>query len=209
MQVRRARAILASMSDAALKLMTSDDFLLWRLDREGTWELIDGVPRLKFDNGPNMMAGGRRSHARVAANILIALGVRLSGGPCYPVGSDLAVRVTATGTRQPDVTIECDKGSGDDLEASKPTVLFEVLSPSTRGVDLIRKTEEYKNLPSARHIVLLEADRAATSLWTRGDDAGWRLDVVQTLGGVLELVAVGVSLPLAEVYKGVPLTEPR
>ncbi len=196
------------MSDAAVKLMTSDEFLLWRLDREGTWELIDGVPRLKFDNGPNMMAGGSRNHAYVAANILSVLRARLRGGPCRPVGSDLAVRVTPNGTRQPDVTIECGIGSGEDLEALEPTVLFEVLSPSTRGTDLIRKAEEYRNLPTARHIVMLERDRAVASLWTRsGSD--WRLDEVRTLDGVLELSAVGVSLTLAEVYEDVPLTDAR
>lgn len=194
------------MSDAALKRMTADEFLLWRLEREGTWELIEGVPRLKFYNGPTMMAGGRRHHARVQANIVAALHPRLRGGPCYPIGSDFAVRVKPTNVRQPDVTVECQAGSGDDLEATEPTVLFEVLSPSTRGMDLVRKTEEYRNLPTARHIVMLEPDRAVASVWSRGED-GWSMVAVETLEGVLDLFAVGVRLPLTEVYEGVELAD--
>ena len=63
--------------------MTGDEFLRWCLDQEDTWELIDGVPALKFDNGPEMMAGSRR-HARIASNLIAALASRLAGGPATP-----------------------------------------------------------------------------------------------------------------------------
>ncbi len=192
------------MTDAALKLMTADEFLVWRLDREGTWELVDGVPVRKFDNGPEMMAGGRRSHARVASNIIRALGNRLSGGPCYPVGSDFAVRTRREGVRQPDVIVECGQGRGDDLEATEARVIFEVLSPSTRGTDLIRKAEEYRRLPTTAQLVLMEPDRARALVWSReGDD--WRLETFEGVDAALPLGSVGVELPLAEAYEGVEL----
>lgn len=60
------------MTDAGREGMTADAFLIWRLDREGTWELVDGVPVLKFDNGPKMMAGGTKRHARIASNLIVA-----------------------------------------------------------------------------------------------------------------------------------------
>lgn len=193
------------MSDAAQQLMTADQFLLWRQEQEGTWELVDGVPVLKFDNGPHMMAGGRRDHARVASNILRHLGNRLAGGPCYPLGSDLAVRTRHRGVRQPDVTVECGQGRGEDLEATEARVIFEVLSPSTRGTDLIRKADEYRRLPETQQLVLMEPDRAKALVWTR-DGEDWRQDWIEGLTGVIDLASIGVQLLLAEAYEGVVVT---
>ncbi len=192
------------MSDAALKRMTADEFLPWREGREGTWELVDGVPRLKFDNGPEMMAGAQRRHVRITVNLLAALVPRLRGGLCIPMSADLAVRTRYNKVRQPDVTIECGVGDDDDLEAREPTVIFEVLSPSTRGVDLVLKADEYRGLSALRHLVILEAREAKATLWSRADD-GWTSETLAELDAVLDLPGVGVSLPLSEIYEGVRL----
>jgi len=190
------------MTYAAPKLMTAEEFLLWRYERPGTWELVDGVPQSKFEDGPEAMAGGKRAHARIAGNLIAALTPLLRTGPCYPLPSDMAVRTSDAQVRQPDVTVECTAGGNDDLEASAPTVLFEVLSPSTRRLDHLRKGDEYRRLPTLRHFVLLEQNRAEALVWTRdGDD--WRLDKHEGLEGELPLPGIGVSLPMREVYWGV------
>ena len=44
------------------------------------------------------------NHALVAANLIMALGSRLRGSGCRPVGSDLGVRNVEGAIRQPDVT---------------------------------------------------------------------------------------------------------
>lgn len=194
---------------AALKRMTPDEFLVWRLDQEGTYELVDGLPVLKFDNGPEMMAGGTRNHALVAANVLVALANRLRGGPCRPFGSDLASRMTRGNVRQPDVTVECGRGRGDDLETRQPRVFVEVLSPSTRRFDLLRKAEEYRQSPTLAHFILLEPEQAKGLLWSRADDGAWALTEVVGLDGRIELPGVGegVILPMREVYEDVELSD--
>lgn len=191
------------MTDAALKSMNADEFLVWRLDQEGTWELVDGVPVLKFDNGPEMMAGGTRAHARIASNLIMALGKRLAGGPCYPLGGDLGVRMTRGNLRQPDVTVECGPGNNDDLEATDPKALFEVLSPSTRRTDLVLKTNEYQRLPGLAHFVLLEPGGPEAILWSRLEQGDWIAERVTGLEAEIALPGLGVSLPMAEVYAGV------
>lgn len=191
------------MSDAVPRLMDADEFLVWCLDQEDAWELVDGVPTLKFDNGPNMMAGGTRRHARVTSNLIIQLGQRLAGGPCTPYPGDLAVRVSHQRIRRPDVSVDCAAGDGDDLEAAEPRVLFEVLSPSTRGIDLVRKSDEYRQLPSVRHIVLIEPDRAKVLVWS-SDGETWSSETIEGLDATLELPAIDVILPLVKIYAGVP-----
>ena len=191
------------MSDAVPRLMDADEFLVWCLDQEDTWELVDGVPTLKFDNGPKMMAGGTRRHARVTSNLIARLDQKLTGGPCAPYPGDLAVRVSHRRIRRPDVSVDCTAGDGDDLEAAEPRVLFEVLSPSTRGIDLVRKSDEYRQLPSVRHIVLIEPDRAKV-LVCSSDGETWSSETIEGRDATLELPAIDVSLPLVEIYAGVP-----
>lgn len=193
------------MSDAAHKRMDPDAFLAWRLDQEDIWELVDGVPVLKFDNGPEMMAGCTRNRARICTNLILALGGRLKGGPCYALGSDLGVRMAQGNVRQPDVTVECGRGRPDDLDASDPKVLLEVLSPSTRGMDLVLKTDEYQRLTGLAHFVLLEPKRAMAILWSRDQDGHWTPERLVGLEGALDLPGVGVSLPMTEVYEDVEL----
>ena len=189
---------------SAPKLMTADEFLIWRQSQEGTWEFVDGAPRRKFHNPLNMMAGGTVNHALVAANVIAALRPRLRGSGCRPTGSDLAVRNLRGGLRQPDVLVQCGTVSGHDLQAREPKVVFEVLSPSTRGVDLIRKAEEYRQLPSLAHLVILEADLARSLVWTRIGD-GWEVEEVAGREGLIRLTGVGADLPLSEVYEDVEL----
>lgn len=189
----------------APKLMTADEFLIWRQSQEGTWEFVDGSPRRKFRNPLNLIAGGTVNHARVAGNIIAALRPRLRGSGCMPTGSDLAVRNLRGGLRQPDVMVECRPVRGSELEAREPKVVFEVLSPSTRGVDLLKKAEEYRQLPTLAHLVILEADLARAVVWTRGEDGGWDVEEVSGLKAVLRLPAIGADLSMAETYEDVDL----
>jgi Uma2 family endonuclease len=198
------------MSATARKLMTADEFLVWRLDQEGTFELVDGRPVLKFDNGPEMMAGATRNHERVAANVLVALATRLRGGPCRTFGSGLASRMERGNVRQPDVTVECVPGRGDDLETREPKMFVEVLSPSTRRIDLVRKADEYRRSPTLKHVILLEPDQPKALLWSRDVDGDWSVTEVTGLDDALDLSAVGASLPMREIYENVELSpEPQ
>ena len=66
---------------AARKLMDNDEFLRWCETQEDSYELVDGVPVLKYWNGPEMRAGGNARHADVIGNIYAALRTKLRGGP--------------------------------------------------------------------------------------------------------------------------------
>lgn len=190
------------MSDAAVKRMTADEFLLWNLDQPERWELVDGAPVKKFDNGPAMMAGASERHDQIVVNVISGLRARLRGGPCRVKSADQAARMSRGNIRFPDVTVDCGARQPDSYESIEPTVVFEVLSPSTRRFDLLRKADEYRALPSLRHVVLLEPDRPEALVWTRAPDQDWTLpETVEGLAGEVALSAVGVSLPMAEVYE--------
>jgi Uma2 family endonuclease len=173
--------------------MTVEAFLRWCEGREGRFELVDGVIVA--------MAGATKRHDRIVGNIYVALATRLRAKPCRPYTADLAVRTQDLRVRRPDVTVDCEAGENDALEADRPTAVFEVLSPSTRQTDLVRKLNEYQGLSSLRHIVLVEQSAASITVYSRasGEDA-WKSQDLDGLEGEVDLPAIGVRLPATEIY---------
>ncbi len=85
---------------------------------------------------------------------------------------------------------------------------MEVLSASTRDFDLFRKPEEYKSVPSLRHIVLVNLDQAELIHWSREGAEHWARHDVEGLDARLDLPDLGPSLALAELYDGLEFVEP-
>lgn len=177
------------------KLMTADQFLEWRQDKPGRWELVRGVPI-------QMMAGAKQRHDRIVINLIVTLGQRLKGGRCRPWSADIATRIPLGNVRQPDVTIDCGPIRDDALDSTAPTAVFEVLSPSTRTFDQVRKVDEYKTVPTLRHIVLIDPDQPRVVLWSRREEtAPWTDE--ELVEGMLNLAAAGTMITLAEIYEDV------
>ncbi len=194
------------MPALARQLMTADEFLLWALEQEDKYELVDGVPVKKYGNDtPEMMANGRRNHAQVISNIHRHLGNRLAGGSCQTYTDVFSVRTSITKQRRPDVIVDCGRGGPDDLEATAPTVLFEVLSPNSRDEDLIVKPEEYKRITTLQQYVVVDPDRVRIKVWIRDADGRWSDHAITPPAETLPLPALGVELPLDEVYEGIEL----
>lgn len=175
--------------------MSADEFLTWCLDQEGRWELVRGAP-------VRAMVGATRRHDTIVVRLIVALDRRLRGGPCSPQTADQALRTGEDSIRRPDVTVDCGETAANALECSKPTIVFEVLSPSTRKTDRFRKLEEYKTVASLKHIALIDPDKPIVLLFSRAADGAWGHEELQGLDTVLPLTAIGAELPLAEIYDG-------
>ncbi|MGH6950942.1 MAG: Uma2 family endonuclease, partial [Vitreimonas sp.] len=143
-------------------------------------------------------------HDRIVVNLLIGLGTRLRGGRCSVHTADFAV-LTARGSnvRRPDVLIDCATGRGDDLAASEPSAVFEVLSPSNANFTRFSKVDEYKAVPTLRHIVVLDSDAARLVLYNRAANDAWTSETIVGEVAALLLADLNVELPLAEIYADV------
>ncbi len=165
--------------------------------------------KLEFINGCIVaMAGGSPHHALITANTIVALGSRLRGRPCYPMSSDQRVRAeTGEDGFYPDVTVACPPTRFDERDGRtllNPTVVFEVLSPSTAENDLTTKSDGYFQIASVAAYVLISQDRVRVEVRTRGAGA-WNTRVFRQLSDVVELSEIGVQLPLAEIYERLEL----
>jgi Uma2 family endonuclease len=170
------------------------DFLAWAETQRQRHEFVRG--RVVTT------AGGSEAQNDIQVNLLAALKARLRGTGCKPNGPDLLVRIDARTGRFPDASVTCGREGRNEVTA--PVAVFEILSPSTEAEDRGPKRREYQGLPSLRHYVLLSQDAARAELFTRAE-RGWLIEDVEGLDAELPLDALGVSLPLAELYEGVDL----
>ena len=180
------------MSLAVSKPMTLAEFLAWE-ERQPLRYDFDGLR-------PVAMTGGTRAHAIIQANLAIAIGGRLRGGPCRFYGSDLKIRTGDDRIRYPDGFVACTSGESTSTVVSDPVVIFEVLSPATAAVDRIVKAREYQATPSVQRYVMLEQDRTGATVYARAGD-GWTHEIL-IAESMLALPEIGVGLPLAELYEG-------
>ena len=97
------------------------------------------------------MAGAGNKHVKIHSNLFIALGIGLKGKPCKPYGSDLRIHIPEnTLFTYPDIAIICGEilpSDTDEDTAIRPTVLIEILSPSTKNYDRGDKFKLYRDIP--------------------------------------------------------------
>ena len=179
-----------------LQRMTIEEFREWadRQPGDGRWELVDGYPL-------RMMAGAGRAHNVVKSNIIIALGPSAKKRGCDATSSDTSVRINPHQLRMPDVVIDCDPPADDAREASAPTIIAEILSPSTTAIDKTDKLDEYQSLQTTRVLMLIDPKVVAVKVYRRASaDDPWRTERYDRLEQVVPLPELDAALALRDVY---------
>ena len=151
------------------------------------------------------MAGGTPEHAGITANVVRLLGNAVQGKPCRVYSPDLRVRVKATGLGSyADASVICGAIQLDPEDpkrhtALNPTVLVEVLSPSTEDYDRGEKLGHYKQIPSLREVLLVAHDRREIEIVRREKDGSWSRSIA-TAGQLAHVVSLGCEIPVDDVY---------
>lgn len=156
------------------------------------------------------MAGGSPNHVRITPVLSRMLGVALRGKPCRPFDSDTLVRIEEVDQDYyPDAGVACPPNFLSDTVGviDNPTVIVEVLSPSSEKDDRGDKFENYRLLPSLRDYVLVATKRPSVEVFSRQDDGSWNLRVY-VHGATAHLPSVGVDLPLDELYENAVFDKP-
>lgn len=151
------------------------------------------------------MAGGSPEHARLQVNVSTLLSQQLAKRPCAVYSSDLRIRVKATGLgTYPDVTVVCGKLALDPDDPKRqtvtnPSLVVEVLSPSTEDYDRGEKLEHFKRIESLEAVVLVSHDPRLVEVWTREGDA-WTARAYRN-DDTAPIPAFGCKLPLDAIYR--------
>ena len=121
----------------------------------------------------------------------------------------MKLRIKATGLRTyPDVSVYCGKRELDPDDPARqtyvnPTVLVEVLSPSTEQYDRGTKPMHYRRIETLKTILLVSQDETRVETHVRQGDGSWSLREYEGMDQVLPLEAINAELPLAAIYQGV------
>jgi Uma2 family endonuclease len=165
--------------------------------------------KLEFKSGELInMAGASLSHIRISGNALVEPRNRLKGKKCEAVGGDLRVKAGDDRYCYPDLAVFCGKPEFDPLDPDRsltnPTVLVEVLSPSTEAADRGEKFIRYIRLPSLREYVLVSRHKPRIETFVRQPDGSRSVgEIAEGLSASLRLRSLNLDLPLADLYANV------
>jgi Uma2 family endonuclease len=151
------------------------------------------------------MSGGTPRHSHLATRMIGALVSSLAGRPCRPFESNLRLYLPAVRRGlYPDASVVCGRLEHDPADpdaATNPTLIVEVLSPSTEACDRGEKLELYQTLASFQEYVLVASERLRVEVIRREADGSWRHEYYGT-GDVVPLRSIDVSLRVDVLYDG-------
>jgi Uma2 family endonuclease len=186
-------------------LVTEDEYIERERRSETKNELIHGVIVA--------MAGGSPKHNAIAANVIIALGALLRGGPCKILTSDQRVHINDTGLyTYGDVIVVCGRPQfhpkfPDTL--LNPKLVVEVLSPSTEDYDRGAKFAHYRTVPSLTEYLLVAQEDKQVEHYRRLGTGQWLLTEYKGSEAKVALPTLEVELPFSEIYDNVERFEPE
>jgi Uma2 family endonuclease len=149
---------------------------------------------------------GTSDHSLISVNVIGELRYRLKGSPCRVLESNMRLKVEATGLRTyPDASVYCGPLQYDDEDpekttATNPTVLVEVLSPSTEAYDRGLKSQNYRRVKTLLAYLLVAQNRPYVELHHRQPNGDWTIREVEGLTTFMRIDAINVELPLSEIY---------
>lgn len=179
------------------KYISPEDYLAMESESSEKHEYFDGEI---FD-----MAGASEEHATISSNINASLNFQLKKRPCKSYQSDLRVFIPATGLyTYPDVIVVCGKPQlveNADLDTLvNPTLIVEVLSPSTADYDKGTKFDYYRTIESLREYVLVWQDKKRVARYAKQADGSWVLHDFIGEDAEIILGSIDCKLSIEDVY---------
>ena len=150
------------------------------------------------------MPGVSRKHDRINICLIVLLQLHLKGTHCELFTGGMRVLVTPSGLyTYPDLSVVCGEPQFLDSEVDtliNPTLLIEVLSPTTEDYDRGRKAKMYRAMASVQELLLVAQDSPGVELHRRQADGSWVLTEVNGLDASIQLGSIGLTLRLSDIY---------
>ena len=174
--------------------LSLDDFLVWENQQ---------VDKHEFHRGEVFaMVGGRRTHGRVVLNLATQLNLQLRGSPCQVFSESMKIEIVKDTILYPDLFVTCDKADlATEMIFRSPTLVIEVLSPSTQAYDRSQKFALYRRLDSLQEYILVDPETRRIDGFRRGADGRWVLNDMSQ-DEVMDCASVGCKVALADIFQG-------
>jgi Uma2 family endonuclease len=181
------------------KVSLEEYFSILEKDPEHRYEYLDG--------DIYMMTGDSPDHSIIGGNIVRMLGNLLEGRRCIVYNSDLYVELAENYRVCPDVTVSCDLRDRGAIDAIRyPSLVVEVLSPSTEAQDRGRKSLAYRSSQTVQEYLLVSSDAPIIELFRREKNGFWTLLTLKP-GDTVELTSLNVHFPVTKAYQNTSFME--
>lgn len=192
---------------------------------EYLWEEQRADTRHEFFNGQVYnMAGGSGEHSEIAVSLATELRTKLRGRGGRTYNNDMKVGISGNSRSKgkkrqqddefityPDATVVCGEREyykGDRFTLANPTVIFEILSPSTRNYDQNVKLAQYSRIPTLQAYVIIDSERVWVEQYSRTSETAWQFDApLEDLETGLAVAGLDITIPLAALYEGITFEE--
>ena len=175
-----------------------------------SFEEASDVKHEYFHGAIFAMTGASEPHNLIVANLIGNLHAQLRGKSCRVYPGDLRVKIEATGLyTYPDIQVICGQPRYADARkdtVTNPSVIIEVLSPSTEGYDHGVKFQHYRTIETLQEYLMIAQDTCRVEHYLRQDTQHWLLVEITRGEQEIALKAIDGRLSLTDIYEdaGVP-----
>ncbi|WP_029275988.1 Uma2 family endonuclease [Pedobacter borealis] len=150
------------------------------------------------------MSGAGDNHNEIFSNVFGEIVQKLKGKPCRPYGSDKRMNIPEnTLFTYPDISIYCNgliHSDADEDTSILPTVIIEILSPSTKNYDKGKKFNLYKDIPSLKEYIMIDLESISVEAYYINEEKNWVLNQHKEISDRLTLVSMGFDIALSDIY---------
>ena len=150
------------------------------------------------------MSGASEAHNLITLGVAGELRAQFKGRPCKSYNNDMKVSIENTGLyTYPDVVALCGEAQFDDKHKDvlrNPTLIFEVLSPSTEAYDRGKKFNHYQHIVTLTDYILISQDRIRLERYQRQEDGSWRYTCHEGREDIVHFTALECEIRLADIY---------
>ncbi|MFT3704755.1 MAG: Uma2 family endonuclease [Agriterribacter sp.] len=161
-----------------------------------------------YDGHVIAMSGASLRHNYILVNLIGSLSPHLALKGCQMLASKMRIGTPSYDYYMyPDAVIVC---GGPELQDNQfdallnPTVIFEILSPSTASVDKGRKFFFYRAIPSFKEYIMIDTMRQLVIVSRKQPDNSWVFENIHE-DMALSIQTIDFTLTLQEIYNGTGL----
>ncbi|GER87228.1 hypothetical protein KDW_13900 [Dictyobacter vulcani] len=173
------------------------------------WALVDAHPGRKYeyiDGDIRMMTGGSPAHAQIGARIASLLDSALIDSECVVYNSDVVLHLSDSRVYLPDASVSCDPADWTRRKyIEAPSVVVEILSPTTENTDKLEKLDAYQRYPTIQEILLIDSRRRSIKHYHRVNMRSWEDTLYVNDEDVINLECIEVTLRVKDIYRKVYL----
>ncbi|MFN8476079.1 MAG: Uma2 family endonuclease [Anaerolineae bacterium] len=186
------------MAALAKTVISPEEYLAQERQAETKSEYVDGEIYA--------MTGASEPHNTISVNLVLALGPQVRSQSCNIYVNDMRVRVGRRAYLYPDVVVVCGEAQFEDDAVDtllNPTLVVEVLSPSTENYDFGRKFTLYRAIDSLQEYLLVAQDRCHVAHYVRQSDSTWLLSETRSQDDTVPLPSIDCRLAVRDMYQRV------